>query len=775
MMEFKRVWNVKTVVTLICLTVVCAILFYNRQIQNGTDEILQYNEYYDQNSYSIFDVNNMECDMIYKYKNAAWRSGQSEETGEIKAFVSWYYNTYIGKDSPKRDVFLVTKEIFAEKAEYVDGYTDRINNMCENAKTMIRIGAFSDKNSFAYQNILKTSYDLADNAKIKTTLSEMRAWESVYDYKIAGWFHLFFMIVIVYQFFSERKKGLWNIIFLAADGRWKMSVKRLGILIISSVVSAVVLYGAIWIESLFLYNGWGELSVNIQSSRVFADVFFHINKIQYILVNIIICICTAIALAALIWGIMSAAKSQAGFMVTFICILIPEYFFYRVISERSTFSILKYFNIFQLIQPMDSLVEYNNCRIGNVLFGRTELMSVMAAAILPVGLFLSVWAAQKNHPVHSFSKMKKITDKICDRYHCIVAKLPPAGLEIYKFLVIQKGIIVFMVLAVLISGIKIFGGVSYDEERVIMREYYQKTEGMTLGESVYDEITKYREKLMGMKNEYKELTETAKEEKEIDGAKSDTLKKDIAVLSSAVEEMQQQAEYLESVKAAKGVKPEIVSPYVYENMFGGRLDYNTNMLSMYVFLALIFLMNGAFAYEKRDNMTTIIRSCSKGRKFFAGRKLMIESILTVIIGLAVYGYYYGKVLSEYHLTCLDSSILCLEYMKDFPVNISIRQYLILGVAWKLILMWTGVMIITIISLFFREKAALLMSMMILVPHMLYLLGFEGFKHISVIIPMNTWQMWRIYPKEIIYMIYITVPVIGVFVMSRIVSRWKVIK
>lgn len=43
---------------------------------------------------------------------------------------------------------MVTKELFYNKAVYVEGYAQRIAGMYENAKAMVRIGAFSDKNSF---------------------------------------------------------------------------------------------------------------------------------------------------------------------------------------------------------------------------------------------------------------------------------------------------------------------------------------------------------------------------------------------------------------------------------------------------------------------------------------------------------------------------------------------------------------------------------------------------------------------------------------------------
>ena len=56
------------------------ILFYNEQIQNGTNEIIRYDEGYNQNSYSIFDVNQMELDMISQYNTGKWKETQDGQT-----------------------------------------------------------------------------------------------------------------------------------------------------------------------------------------------------------------------------------------------------------------------------------------------------------------------------------------------------------------------------------------------------------------------------------------------------------------------------------------------------------------------------------------------------------------------------------------------------------------------------------------------------------------------------------------------------------------------
>ena len=159
--------------------------------------------------------------------------------------------------------------------------------------------------------------------------------------------------------------------------------------------------------------------------------------------------------------------------------------------------------------------------------------------------------------------MKKTVDIISEKYHSLIAKLTPSGLEVYKLLVIQKGFIILLILIALMSNVKIYGGVSYDEERIILREYSEKTQGMTTGAAVNVEISGYRDRLERMQEQYAELKLAAKEEKEADGAVLDDLIKDITVLSTAVEYMEHQTEYLENMKETRGVNPVIIAPYIY--------------------------------------------------------------------------------------------------------------------------------------------------------------------------------------------------------------------
>ena len=103
------------------------------------------------------------------------------------------------------------------------------------------------------------------------------------------------------------------------------------------------------------------------------------------------CACAAMTVAVIVWGIISVCKSQTGYMAVLLCVFVPEYIFYTVISQRNALAVLKYFNIFQLFVPMNSVVEYANCEIGTLLFGRIELIGIVFSG----GIFINPGSTDK--------------------------------------------------------------------------------------------------------------------------------------------------------------------------------------------------------------------------------------------------------------------------------------------------------------------------------------------------------------------------------------------
>lgn len=241
-MEFKRIWNIKTCVILLILCLISGLLFYNQQIQNGNEEILQYVKDYDSSTFNILDVNHMYNELmdgwIEKYD-----SGENMEESaldeEIKAYMTSFYKEYINKEDASFSIYMAASEMFKEHLNYTAGYHERIVQMREKSANLIHVSAFSNSGSYSYNNILKTRYDMKFNEMVTTAPGGERAVDSIFEYKLTGVFLLLFMIYILYRFFEDKKLGLFNIIYAAENGRVPLTVRRMGILLSSSLIGSL--------------------------------------------------------------------------------------------------------------------------------------------------------------------------------------------------------------------------------------------------------------------------------------------------------------------------------------------------------------------------------------------------------------------------------------------------------------------------------------------------------------------------------------------------------
>lgn len=770
-MELKRVIDKHTISILLVVTAIVCILFYKQQIQNGTQEILTYNKDYSQNQYTIFDVNTMYEDMLTQYTQDNDVTNEYSQD-HCNQFMIKYYQDNIDKSSIQFPIYKMARTLLQDQIQYVASYQSDIKEMRENALETIKVGAFSNPSSYAYNNILKTRYDMRNNENIKLTLCNTRALESIYQYKLPGYFIIFLMVYLCHRYVEERKNGLWHIIHTASAGRRRLVLRRSGILLLASVLFSVVINCAIYIESFSLYGGLDNLWGAIQSGRQFSYMIIHSTGLGYLVLNILLQAVTAYVMSLLIWSLITLFNSQIFASGLFIVILAIEYLAYQYVPVTGTLGMLKYANIIQLINPMDAIVEYTNCGVGSFLLSRQEILFFELLFFVCVGVVIIQIISERKYPVQEFSKCRKWLDKISKRYNSLVSKLPAYGTELYKILIIQKGIIVIVVAVGLIMGIKLYGSVYYDAGRDILRNYYNEVGGYAVNDSVYSQVSQYEVELAEKKSEYQNLDSALQDGQNINYSYMRNLGDEITALEDAVSTMQQQIAYLDDLKNERGIEAEVISTFSYDNVLGGSLDYSQNMINLYLFLVMIFLLNANFAYERKGKMIPIIRSCAEGRERFIRRKLGINVLLTVLLWAGVYGRYIYQVSHMYDLNNLNCSVLSLSMMEHFPINISIKTYIILSLLLKLFVMLMAMLVITMISLVISDKFTMIVSLILLIPHMLYVLGFQQFQYLSLVLPMNNWQMERIYKGNWgMYIIYLCVFLFGMAALFIIGRSW----
>lgn len=80
----------------------------------------------------------------------------------------------------------------------------------------------------------------------------------------------------------------------------------------------------------------------------------------------------------------------------------------------------------------------------------------------------------------------------------------------------------------------------------------------------------------------------------------------------------------------------------------------------------------------------------------------------------------------------------------------------LAVQLKFFVMWAVVLLLTLISLYFKCNVSMAVSLAFIVPHM------------------NDWQMWRVYPVTLMYVIYAVILLAGAAAGVMVFKKWRVI-
>lgn len=159
-MEFVRVFNKKRILILLILFIINGIFFLR--------------ECSDLKMYEIFDTLVLEIDH------------EAENAVDIRKTALSVLNEYddVYKNSTEYEEYLKARELFLEKVEYINNYSKNKIQQLENSKVVLSSSLFSDKNSFSYLNIIKTTQDLEAIKDTKVTLSNGVWLEKVTDYKI---------------------------------------------------------------------------------------------------------------------------------------------------------------------------------------------------------------------------------------------------------------------------------------------------------------------------------------------------------------------------------------------------------------------------------------------------------------------------------------------------------------------------------------------------------------------------------------------------------------
>lgn len=618
---------------------------------------------------------------------------------------------------------------FAYQAEYQKNYQSYINSVLENGRELSSKKLFANANSFSHKSILKSTKDFEKNKDIELSLVNDLAVSSVLNYQIGDYILILICAFLAVAFTAGKNVAL--LINSCKNGRMALKLKQLPVLsLISAVSSAFICISEILI-SLQIYKAPLDLTASIQSSDMFSDCILHIDFLQLLAVNILFKAIIAVMIALLLLLLISLSSN-----IVFVCgiagiITAAELLLYRNISEQSTISFLKTFNLFSLFD-YTSITEYNLVSLFGAPVRSEILIWIIVAAVTFLLCILVVLSAGRNYPVKSPPKVIAAFSRALRKFSLAYSKVQSvvyAGrFETFKVMHVGKGLLIVAAFLLVIGFSFNTNSLVFSSTESFLNDYYEEYGGELSGD-VYDTIDKMQTEAQAVENEFNIKSEQfankeiSFEEFELARAKNaayDTQRK-------AVQELKTQVSRIEALPE-KGIKPVLINEIGYNNLFS--LQSNQSEILILI-CAVVIMFSSAFSIERTSNMVSLSHCSKKGRENLYLRKLLTVLPKTFVLTLISYLSVIIQVNYLYGIDYLNADIHNLQILQGVDLNISIIGYLIINFMFEFLFV-TAVALITVsLSAFLSQFAVIIISACVFVlPGALYMASINSAKEIS---------------------------------------------
>lgn len=662
-----------------------------------------------------------------------------------------------------------------QQLTYLDSYDDFLASIQENKQNMLNFSIFNDPDTFTSRNIMKTAEDFGKLQGIPLTPGADGAIHAFLNFSLTDYLLLAVLAVVCVSFIEERKKGLWNVVHAAPNGRLRLALYRTAILLSVSIGSVLILYGTNLVIGFTIYGGWSDLGRAVQSIDVLGKLPILCSVGTFLLQYLLLRVAAAFFVALLLWLMLTAISNVKYTIVIATGVMATEYSFYAFLPVQSVLNVLKYFNIFTYISLSDLYTNYLNIDLFHFPVG---IRQISLLALFPLSLCTGLAciiihcrkkpAAGKDILVRMAYGLNSLSDKILRHFHLF-------GMELYKTIFIQKGLVILLLFFYLVTGLTFSVKIPVSNAtEAASREYTTQLAGeitdKTFGQM--DAIQEELDRSIAAYDQAKAQYDSGKMEySQYDifarRAEAAQIKSDgLAVVRNRVIELRNLGE-------KQNFTPWLLEESVYQGTYGKEAGLNQRDAAILSMLALILLIAGSISYEKQSGMNYLLASTYRGRRTLLGKKTAVAAILTALIWGTTYGLEFSTFWKLCDASTLSAAVQNLSFLAEFPIPCSIGTFLIGLYLFRYMSLFVCAMLTMLISASVKrlESACLATSSALLLPSVLYLyVGLEPMKHLSLALPIE--GMCLLLPTQGRLHMFILVPGISIILLTSSVFLLK---
>lgn len=632
-----------------------------------------------------------------------------------------------------------------DQITYLEEYPNYLNTIQKQAENLSQISIFQEVDSFSQKNLKKTANDFSLMNKFGLEVGENEGIVAFLDFSLSDYLVIIIGMAVVYQLLAERKKGLWEIVHSTKYGRLRLSVRRLIIVLFCAVLSSLFIYGINLMLSLYIYGGADGLHRAVQSMKLFKLYNSTSSILEFLMHYFLIKIVAIFLIYLCIWLVLSAVKTLSLSFLFMGGVAAIEYIAYTFLPLQSHFNVVKYMNLFSYIHLPEIYTNYLNVS----LFGNLKSTREIALEILPVLILVisscCLLTNTKKKPKESSIILRSLLDyfeifsnKITSRLNLILA-------EVYKILIIQKGILILLILVYIqynsISNINVY----YSRPQLYLNSYYEKIHG-AYSEEMVEVVEELGNELREKEKEVEELV-TLYGDGKINFEEyynRSRAYEDLGSKAEAYEMLHEKIEKAEQIKVAKGINVWIFNDLGYERMMGNTTYSAQQVQALKAVFFMVLILSSVFVYERQAGTFDMIRATKKGRLCLFRKKMQASFLITTIVWLLIYGVEILNTYRVYGLDNLAAPIQSVSSFSDFDFSISLGGFLACLYMIRLIVMQcVAYMIVFFSSVAERLEYSILGSTIVLLtPSALVIAGINIFKYIAIIVPIGAVEWYQ---------------------------------
>lgn len=627
------------------------------------------------------------------------------------------------------------------QAEYLNGYADYLDSIQANKDQLLSFSIFNNPNGFSGRNIVKTAEEFDALEGVSLTLGSDGAITAFMGFPLTDYLLLCVLVLICIAFLDERRKGLWSVVRATQNGRLRLAMQRTAILLSVSITSTLALYGSNLLIGFSVYGGIDDLGRAAQSVEELSRMPLRCTIGQFLIQYLLFKIGATFLIALLLWLIFTAINNVKYTILAAAGMLVVEYSLYTFLPVQSGWNLFKYFNIFTYIDLSDLYVNYLNIDLFSYPVG---IRTVSQFACLPLILVLVLVCIT----IHCSKRPADGKDLLGQFAYCFNLVTDGAlryvsllGMELYKTLVIQKGVLILLLFSLLVSNLSFAVTIPIESNTdAVVRQYTSELEGEITAETLQriDAIQTELDESIAVYEQAKiqyEKGEMEYPQYDVFAREAETAQ----IRSNGLDIVRKRILELRSIGEEKGFTPWLIEESLYKGTYGEEAKSNRQGAALVAMLTLALLLAGSMSYEVLSGINSLLASAYRGRGELLRRKIGLAVIISTVIWFIIYGLEFYTFFSVCDRSALAAPVQNLSAMGNLSIICSVGEFLVGVYLFCWVALFTCSMLVMLISSYMNrmETTYIAVCSLILLPSVLYFyVGLKPMRYLSLALPVE---------------------------------------